>query len=382
MIWILRLVSTALLVQMACSPTLWWSDNNGFFTVPLASFFDWGNWFDQMLTLLIGVTLGVASFVEKYRRQLCLAAVGMVFLLISKDINRLQSWVFQYTVIIFVIGISREKQDKHQLINVLRWVLIFTYFWAGFHKLSPHYHENVHKWLMGIFEFTKRFKENTAMSYFEAFVELSIGFMLIFRMAWKLMPWFILFFHAVILLFLSVDGWNSVVWPWNLTMITLVFLLFYRAENSKVSLVGFPASEPSIFLVFLFLGIMPAGYIQDRWDAHLSLAMYSGRSVEAMFFMDNKDSLCVPDKAKKDLQKYKDNPNMSFIYLDSWSYSTINTPVYASEWAYNIIFKKYCSCIKDKESAGIIITHFPMTDAEEEETKIYCDEIVNKKKTK
>lgn len=374
-LYVLRLISLALLVQMACSPNLWWNDDNGFFKIPLHSAFSWEAWFDQFLTLVLGIMLGVASFVAKARRALCLSAIGVIILLVFKDLNRLQAWVFQYAAMLSVFGLTYPKDDEKSLLGILRWMMALTYFWAGFHKLSYHYHENVHGWLMGIFEVTKQFKDNETMSYAQGWIELAMGAALLFRPLWRIMPWIYVILHSIILVFLSADGWNSVVWPWNLTMVGLVFLLFFNTKDKSESRwVGFFLKSPSFYLVFLFMGIMPAFYTVDKWDAHLSLAMYSGRSVEVMFFMTASDSNCVPAHLhKEDLHTFKDNTGMRYIYADTWSYGTINTPVYASEWAYEILLKKYCSCLKDKFNGGMTIKHFPMNKREAEERPLYCE---------
>jgi uncharacterized membrane protein YphA (DoxX/SURF4 family) len=159
-----------------------------------------------------------------------LLGLGILILL---DINRFQSWLHFYLIIWLFYAISLRGLSSDNRLATLQLSFIAVYFWSGVHKLHPHFYENTYQWMMSIHAVTKPISQNQVLSVFPGLVEAILGLLLWPLKTRKYATWGLIFMHLFILSALVADGWNVVVWPWNVFMIISLVLLFIKTPNQQ-----------------------------------------------------------------------------------------------------------------------------------------------------
>ena len=165
--------------------------------------------------------------------------------------------------------------------------------------------------------------------------------------------------HFFILLMIGPWGedWNSVVYPWNVVMMSLLVILFWRQPRNaekEIILLQKPNSEMQWFIIIV-LGILPIFNIITRFPETISMTMYNGATSElSVFFDENEEPSCIPKTAKEDIYQTR---NGNQLRLDDWGISELNVPIYDLPTYARKFGKQFCDCVENKSSAGIKITN-------------------------
>ena len=163
------------------------------------------------------------------------------------------------------------------------------YVWSGLHKLTPAYAR------MYEMTFTTPLAESwpawaAALVRHSApagpWLEMGMALALCFRRTRRAGVIVAAAAHLWILLLIGPLGthYNQVVWPWNLIMIALVGLLFWRAPDFGWKRVEGARPWTAAGLALLLCGLMPAFSRAEKWDRYLSFQLYSG-SERRMFMV-------------------------------------------------------------------------------------------------
>lgn len=328
---------------------------------------------------MMGLTLGILGcllFLPPKHLALPLFALPMLFLgWALLDVMRLQPWAYQYSITGIVLGFYyRKMSDEPSALDTLRWLMIFTYFWSGVHKLNIHFREEVFVWLTKIFSFTKELGQSTTAAYSLGVIELVVALLLIFSVRKIRVVGIVglLLIHLLIVSLLIKDQWNPIVLPWNFLMMGMVVLLFGRAKD--------PITLPWRFAPFpmtvLLLGLLPTLYMFEMWVPSMSLNMYAGTAPEAVWYCQPNDTRCIPEEAQEHIREYDDTERRR-MYLDDWSADAIYVPVFAVPAVYRRMTREFCSCMEDKAQSGLELTRYPRW-SKRERTFISCEEILKK----
>jgi hypothetical protein len=141
--------------------------------------------------------------------------------------------------------------------------------------------------------------------------------------------------HLVVLAWIGPWGrnWNSVVWPWNITMPLLVWFLFWRndPEPEPWWQAGRVASLAVVLAVF-----MPLVSFWNYWDAYLSWGLYSAANPQMeVFFMQTKIEN-VPTTLRPYCHAYGDRLRFD---VSEWSMKELNVPIYPAPRVYTQIYE-------------------------------------------
>ena len=241
--WVYIVVTLGFLTQILLSQSLWYDTNRHFFLVPIFGFLplDFGNIGNMFLFAGLLISLIAGGFYFKKKSLIPIILLISIFFL--QDMTRIQAWGYQYFLTFLVLFIDwpqnfldEEKQIKKHLL-ALQWIMIFTYFWSGVQKFNPHYVEAVHPWLFSAFEWSKPYAEIGNWAYWTAAFETLVGIGSIFQRTRKTAVFAGLGMHFFILLMIGPWGedWNSVVYPWNIVMMVLLIILFFRKPKNVTS---------------------------------------------------------------------------------------------------------------------------------------------------
>ena len=221
---------------------------------------------NTMLLFAIGLA-AVGLFMMKNKRVWLMSLLVLYAFLIIIDINRLQAWLFQYLLIWGAglwaysstaqgqAGINQGLYREKSAIFLMQMVFIATYLWAGINKLNVHYLSSVFNWLMGIFEWSSFLKNNQYAAVASVLVEIAVGVGLIFARTRRKAIILGIVMHIVILILLIKDGWNRIVYPWNVGMCIGLYFLFWDEKEQLLfsSLKQTVISQMYAFLLFFVI---------------------------------------------------------------------------------------------------------------------------------
>ena len=162
-------------------------------------------------------------------------------------------------------------------------VLIGIYLWSGIHKFNSNFIDltftNI---LTNLFQIKNEKIINIIRysGYLVPIIEVFIAVALTIPKLRTLGVLLVVSVHTFILVYLSplgVDD-NSIVYPWNIAMILLTALLFYKQKNDAASIIqgSIQMKLLSVLLIVLVL-ILPLLNFINKWDSYLSFSLYSDK---------------------------------------------------------------------------------------------------------
>jgi hypothetical protein len=325
-------VVAGLLAGIALSWPLWLTRID----YPRVPAFDFIPALPRPLDVLLLIAFGVALTFLVARPELRWVA-GIAFsaaaLLVLQDQSRLQPWFIEYLLLLAAVTFSVKEKVA---LNTCCLILATVYFWSGVHKMNTSFMTNLFAWLAS--PFVKSGAAST-VQYIGAlipFLEAGFALALLRPRTRRSGVIAIVVMHLFLFAVLSplALGWNSVVAPWNIAMIVLVFVLFWNSRANEKEL--FATSR----IYWIPLLILPALSVVGIWDTNPSFALYSGNQIIA--------SVVVSPDAKEKLSpqlKTLAEPfgNLYRIRLDDWSMATTNVPGYPAERVLRKVALSFCS---------------------------------------
>ncbi len=367
--WVYITVTIGFLSQIFLSQTLWYSENRHFFLVPMfeALPFKIGNWGNLVIFISLLLTMIIGIFYQK--RYLIGGIILSLAVLFLQDITRIQTWSYQYFLIFLVLIVDWKKSINYTL-PALQFILIFTYFWSGIQKFNPHYIDNVHPWLFSAFDWLKPLGNASPFAYIPPLVEMLLGIGLIFSFSRNFTVVIGILMHILILVMIGPLGldWNYIVYPWNIVMIVLLVILFWRKpnenENKNKNENGVTLKWEHLFrlpqslmqwLILVTLGVLPVFNLFFRFPETISMTMYNGVTSElSVYFDQNEIPNCIPEVAQTDIYPIQ-NGNM--LSLDDWALKEFNVVIYDLPTYAKKFGRDFCDCLDNPTNAGIKITN-------------------------
>ena len=197
----------------------------------------------------------------------------VLIFLVLQDINRFQTWLYVYVLVLLPIFLLRNKTEA---IKIIHLVIIGLYLWSGIHKFNHSFIDET-----GIEIFTGIFRMSAAqakqigfIAYLVPCFQVLMATGLLFQKTRHVAIYMIVAMHLFIcLVFIPVlhpDNYQII--PWNISMICIVLLAFYRYP-------GYIWNElkPSVvqIIFFLLVFILPTGYYMRIWPHNCSFHLYS-----------------------------------------------------------------------------------------------------------
>jgi uncharacterized membrane protein YphA (DoxX/SURF4 family) len=281
---------------------------------------------------------------------------AMLVALALHDQTRWQPWVYLYLFILLALSCYSWKADDlsgaENTLNICRLIVGATYFYSGLQKLNPNFAELGMKSLLGP-AVTAHLPMTHVWPWIMGITEAGIGVALLTRrfrhiaVIWAVLMHVFVLFSGIVLM-----HWNSVVWPWNLTMIAFVILLFWKADFSFVDAVW---RNPIWFqkVALVLFGIMPLLSFFGWWDSYLSASLYSGNVAQANVLMSRK----VKDQLPPAIQKYAKEhaPNTYVLVIRDWAVGELNVMPYPAERAYRGIGREICRYSQNSPDVVLVV---------------------------
>lgn len=318
---------------------------------------------DGIVLGLVALLLLATAFVPRPKWWLT-ATLVLLGVLGLGDQSRWQPWAYQFTAMLaaLLVFVSGEEKAKNQkaLLGIYRLILVCTYVWSGFQKTNAGFSQVVVPFLLSPFpNLSPRLL--TVASYTLAIVipvaEITLGLMLATQRARKIALFGLLGMHGGILCLLIYLRANPVVWPWNLAMMCLLVLLFWETPELTFKQLFTPPKPLFYKLLYMLFCLFPALSFAGWWDAYLSLALYSGNTIEAKIYV----SEAVIKKLPPELQPVittvtQFGEQRRYIDLNKWAYLELKTPLYPETRICRKVAQQLCQYGTDPQD--VVLTTF------------------------
>lgn len=300
---------------------------------------------DSVALILFGLCL-IAILLKPKAAWPVISALVLLLFIILFDYTRLQPWIYQYGWMFLILAVTRKQtMAEDSTLKFFRFLVIATYAWSGIQKLNAAFIETGFPWLVS--PIVTRLPESIQMHAYNFGIiaplfELAIAIGLTFKKTRTASIVGAICMHLLILFSLGPFGHNtnSVVWPWNIAMISFVVILFWKTSESASDIAWVKKSTLQKILL-IFFGILPLFSFSYLWDSYLSMALYSSNTKYA--------SISIPEtmlaQIPYPLATYAvhSNSEMSIIPVVDWSFGELRVPAYPEIRVYKQIARDICS---------------------------------------
>ncbi len=326
---IMRLICIFWLTAKFISWKVWIKDRQ----FPLVPVFDWLNWPSLFHYILFVCSIALIVFLvfKPFNKIILIALLITELLSCVADQNRWQPWEYQYLFSILICIINFK--DHKKIIGCIAFVMAATYIYSGIGKLNEGYltlvWENI--FLKKIFKVSETSMQQSIVhyaGYITAIAETIFAAGLFFSKTKKTAAWGMIFMHLLILYAIGPLGinYNTVVWPWNILMILLLYIVFIKNQSLPINMALLWQGWNKVVLICW--GILPALNYVGLWDSYLSSRLYSG-GLPLM-------AICLKDAGEIDeLQPYlskKDTYHLcngaAMVNMQIWAMKEMNVPPY------------------------------------------------------
>lgn len=278
--------------------------------------------YGAMLTALV-----VFNFNKRKKLFASIFAIAAV-ISIALDQTRLQPWFYLFSMMFF-LSASLKHDNSGQacasVLNALRICIMGTYLFAGMQKLNITFCQTVVPTMMSKVIPAMPVELGMAIGIPLACAEAALALLLAFPFTCTIGGYLAIGFHAVTLWLLTQQDWNAVVWPWNISMIALVYLLFIRSKQADIFSLFKPDSVQKIIAILLFL-CLPVLNFFGHWDNYLSSALYSGNVPVLRIQVNEEDEANLPSSIRQAVDI--SNRNAPTLIVERWAMNELGIPAY------------------------------------------------------
>ena len=326
------------------------------------------------------ITSLVSIIVFQHRKIFFILASVSLALLVVFDQTRLQPWVYQYFLMLLVLGLSEPDDEtaSNQTLALVQILIAALYFWSGVQKLNYSFS---HETLPLIFAPVQNIFPSVQPPFVFlglaiALVEILTGIGLLFRKTRKAAVYLAAATHLVILALLIAKNYNQIVWIWNVALIALVVVSFWKSDVSiKQTFREFAHLKIAKTIVAASV-LLPALSFFGLWDMYLSGALYSGNTEVGVVRINENLFGKLPLKAQGIVLQTKTGEKM--LPLFEWAIAEMNVPVYPERRAFKKVAREVCRSADDKTGIELIIKERPaIMDGSYKLTRIGCAELEN-----
>jgi len=296
-------------------------------------------WFGLLPCFLLAAVLMPRS---RWPIPMFLVAAGLMTLW---DQERWQPWFVEYFFLLAAIGICGWRKPKplreSSGLNVGRLIVAATYFWSGLQKLNANFvRETWPDFARPALRFLPQALQRAPSFLVLAIpvVEIAVSVGLMTRRYRRASAILAIATHVVVLVLLVASGENTVVWPWNIAMMLLVFVLFWRENEAGAAKILVPAGAFHAFAL-LFFGLLPVLSFFDLWDSYLSAALYSGNTDQAVIYVSAPAVDQLPPNVRPHIWQ---SSQPFFLDVNRWAYGDLNVPLYPEPRIYRRVAAEVC----------------------------------------
>lgn len=302
--------------------------------------------------------------IPRLNRILSGAAILLLVLLILLDQTRLQPWVYQYLLMLAVLfGVDwRRGEDlssQATALDLLRLLSAGLYFWSGVQKLNFTFIVEVVPKLFPV-EFLPAFLPVWTIGIGVGLTEILIAVCLLSASrARKIGVVLAAATHLIIIAVLVARNYNSVVWVWNIVLIILAWLLFWREPDFSWRIIFNQREKRSRIVQGIVAAslILPVLSFWGWWDMYLSGALYSGNTSLAAMRVSDDVLPKLPPTAQAIV--FRGANGDAAVPFAEWALNDLNVPPYVEPRVYKQIGREICRLAEDPAGVELILKERP-----------------------
>ncbi len=348
-VWLRAALATAFLCGLLLSRKLWITSRSYPLTPVSDSLPTIHFPFDYIVFIALLLLLP-AIIISSRARGYILVFVVLAALLSLWDQSRWQPWFYQYIFMLASLGCYSLKDSdptkQDAVLNVCRFIVASTYFWSGLQKLNSGFLDGVFPWLVEpLFRvLPEAFTTfSRPIGIVASLLETGIGLGLLTKSLRNASIALAVAMHTLILFFIGPLGhnWNSVVWPWNISMEMFVIILFWRVRNLSLKDLAEARFLPLYSVAVVLFGVMPLFSFFGLWDSYMSAALYSGNTTGAGVHVSDSVRRSLPAEVQSYASKIANDEY--WLDISSWSLGELNAPPYPERRIYENIARRICA---------------------------------------
>lgn len=340
---------------------------------------------ERLLSGVLVISLLAVIFIKR-RSFFLISILASLLLLISLDQNRLQPWVYQYSLMLLVFAVTKDSKaadesDSSVAFGLLQLLIAGLYFWSGIQKMNFTFAHETFSFLLApienVFPAIKSFFPFLAIV--AAITESLLGIVLLFRRTRNLAVVGTVVMHLIILTLLIFKNYNSIVWSWNAVLIAAVIAAFWKNDVSIRTLISennfshWKIRAAKIIVVLSL--ILPILSFAGWWDLYLSGALYSGSTETAVLRVNGEILEKLPPTAKLTVFQPQ-NGKFTVLPFFEWAMNDLNVPVSPERRVFKHTGREICRLTGDKNGVELIIKERPaIADGNYKVTRITCAEL-------
>ena len=283
------------------------------------------------INLIIVLGLIIFSFNSQKKYPTILLILFCVYLCFD-DQNRLQPWFYNYTLILLIFLFYKNRVDEPNNYTTvfisLQLLVSLIYIFSGIQKMNEAFVPDTFNWMISAFDTLLTERQLTLVSkfgYVVPYFELALGIGLLIKPFRFIIVPLVIIMHVLIIIMLGPMGkdYNSVVWPWNIIMITLVLLLFANVKQERFFDISILFKGISFYIVITLMLIFPIFSLKNQYDSYLSSSLYSSNLNNCQLILTNKAYKKLPYYLKNFVTK---NDDYNIFYIKQWAANELNAP--------------------------------------------------------
>jgi predicted DCC family thiol-disulfide oxidoreductase YuxK len=377
--WLKVTTLGAFIVGLCMSAKLWLSSR----TYPLTPIFSHlptiNHPWDSVIFVGLILSALTAIFSPKPKKYIW-GFLALLLVLCVLDETRLQPWVFQYGFLLIALALfswdSEDEIGRTHVMNIARLVVASTYIFSGLQKVNLAFIERVFPWLVQ--PITNSFPFLALPLYLfgllAPFVELAFGLGLLTKKYRRLSIVLAISMHVFILAMIGPFGldWNTIIWPWTITMVIFDLLLFAGKDDFSFRDVLWTKGSPLHAAALILFGLLPFFSFFNLWDSYLSSALYSGNVTTAYVYTGDTGLSQLPQGIAKFFTPTAKNNNR--LDIEIWSITELNVPPYPETRVYKNIVAQLCHYEMDPMQMTVVISENRLFGSTPE-TTYHCPEL-------
>ncbi len=291
--------------------------------------------------------------------------VSLMLLLALQDQMRWQPWFYQYLLMLvpFAFAYTIEKEDadtSRSILSLNQLVVVAVYLWGGIHKCHPGflsvYQNNLVKPIIDSLESTLLISLVNGFGYLIPPIEILIALGLLLKPTHKVAIAGAIGTHIVILLLIGpTKGYlsNIVVWPWNIVMCGMVWLLFSQSPNgTTLAFLRSPQLKSIGIGLCVILFLCPLLFYAGKWDRYLSFNLYSGRQKQILVKIDAVSLENTPPQWRPYIFDTTAVDGHKILSIPKWTTSELHVPL-ISEWRILKRLSQYI-CAQQRDDSPLV----------------------------
>lgn len=327
--------------------------------------------FDYISAAVLFLLLSLIALTSRPRPYI-FGFVGLLLFLALFDQTRWQPWVYLYLFILLSLGCFSWKREDIQgqknVLNICRLIIVATYFYSGLQKMNHRFAAIAVVSMLG--PRASHLPLLHVWPWIMAGIEASLAVGLLTRKYRNLAVFCGIGMHAFILFSnIVIHVWNSVVWPWNITMMALLVLLFWKAD---FSFAGVLWRNPIALqkIVLLVFGVMPLLSFFGWWDSYLSASLYSANAPEARIIVRDTVRDHLPGRVRNYTQRL--SSGLYGLDVEKWALGELNVPPYPAMRVYRAVGAEVCKYANNSPDVALLMRDKDTLLAQGRQTQDTC----------